>query len=131
MIEGLFPLFSQDAGVSAVVGDRIYPMLLPTGGATMPAITWQIVAGQTKPGLTTRGMQRWRLQVDCWGKTYLDASNARKAVIKLLDLRNAQLSDGTFLQAAVFIQPIDFYSGGDELYRLGAEFYLYFNFPAS
>lgn len=129
MIEaGLFTLFSQDAGVSAVVGDRIYPMLLPTS-VRMPAITWQIVAGQTKPGLKTRGMQRWRLQVDCWGKTYLDAANARKAVIKLLDLHNAQLSDGTYLQAAVFIQPIDFYSGGDELFRLGAEFYLYFHFP--
>jgi hypothetical protein len=131
MIEaGLFALFSQDAGVSAIVADRIYPILLPTG-AIMPAITWQIVAGQTTPGLTTRGMQRWRLQVDCWSKaSYLEAASIRSAVIQLLNLRNAQLVDGTYLQAAVFIQPIDFFSGGDELFRCGAEFYLYFHFPA-
>jgi hypothetical protein len=130
MIEtGLFALFSADAGVSAAVGDRIYPVLLPTG-AVMPAITFQIVSGQTKPGLKTRGLQRWRLQVDCWGESYLDAATAREAVVKLLDMHNATLSDGTRLQAAIFIQPIDFYAGENELYRCGAEFYLYFHFPA-
>lgn len=129
MIEaGLFTLLSQDPGVSAVVGNRIYPMLLPTGSAR-PAITWQIVAGQTKPGLDTRGIHRWMFQFDCWGDAYLDAAQARDALIKALDLRNAQLSDGTYLQAAVFIQPLSFYSDENELFRLGAEFYMYFHFP--
>lgn len=130
MIEvGLFTLLSHDPGISGLVASRVYPVILPPG-ATMPAITYQVVSGQTKPGLTTRGMQRWRLQVDCWGESYLDAATARKAVVKLLDMHNVTLSDGTRLQAAIFIQPIDFYAGENELYRCGAEFYLYFHFPA-
>lgn len=132
MIEaGLFTLMSQNASIADLVSDRIYPVLLPTGVA-MPSITWQIVSGQTTPGLRTRGMQRWRLQVDCWSRnSYLEAAQVRKAVVKLLDLQNAQLSDGTYLQAARFIQPIDFFAGENELYRCGAEFYLYFQFKAS
>ena len=60
MIEtGLPALLMADPDVAALVSDRVYPMLLPTG-FTPPGVTWQIVAGQTKPGLTTRGMQRWR-----------------------------------------------------------------------
>lgn len=126
---GLFTLLSQNPAVSALVGNRVYPVILPPGGV-MPAITYQIVSGQTKPGLKTRGLQRWRLQVDCWGESYLDAATVREVVVRLLDMQNATLSDGTRLQAAIFIQPIDFYAGENELYRCGAEFYLYFHFPA-
>ncbi len=129
MIEtSFYSLLSQDPGIQAVVSDRIYPVLLTTDGQ-YPAITWQIVSGHTAPGLTTRGLQRWRVQVDCWGERYLDAAVVRKAVIHALDLRNAQLPDGIWLQGAVLIQPIDFYAGENELFRCGAEFYLYFQFP--
>lgn len=130
MIEtGIFTLLSADAGVASLVATRIYPLILPPGFVS-PGITYQIVAGQVKAGLATRGTQRWRLQVDCWSKAaYLEAASVRDAVRRALDLKTAQFTDGTKLLGAFFIQPLDFFAGENELYRCGAEFYLYFQFP--
>lgn len=130
--EGIFALLSQQGGVAALVGNRIYPMLLPTG-PTMPAITWQVVAGQkTMQGLTTRMPKTLLVQIESWGDTYLEADGVRAALIQALDMKNAQmqLTGGLVLRGAFFVQPLDFYAGENELYRLGAEFHLQFQFPA-
>lgn len=130
--EGIFSLLSQQGGVAALVGARIYPMVLPTG-PTMPAITWQIAAGQkTTQGLTTRMPKTLLVQMDSWGDTYLEADGVRGALIKALDMKNTQmqLPGGMILRGAFFVQPIDFFAGENELYRLGAEFHLQFQFPA-
>jgi Protein of unknown function (DUF3168) len=125
----LFTLLSGNSLIASLVGDRIYPVILPTGFRP-PGISYQIVSGQVKAGFTTRGVQRWRLQVDCWSKAaYLEAATVRDAVRRALDVTNAQFADGTVLLGAFFIQPIDFFAGENELYRCGAEFYLHFQFP--
>ena len=58
------------AGVTALVGQRIYAMSL-TQAAAMPAITYQKIS----PGLlhtmqTALPVARPRLQVNCWADTY-------------------------------------------------------------
>lgn len=130
--EGIFSLLSQQGGVAALVGDRIYPMLLPTG-PKMPAITWQVASGQkTTQGLTTRMPKTLLVQMHSWGDTYLEADGVRGALIKALDMKNTQLQlpGGLVLRGAFFVQPIDFFAGESELYSLGAEFHLQFQFPA-
>jgi hypothetical protein len=130
MIEaGFITLLLNEPSISALVGANIKPLILPTN-SPIPAITYQIVGGQSTPTLTTIGLQKIRVQLDCWGESYLHAATVRSALIKFLNLRSAALSDGTYLQSAQLIQPLDFFDEGGELYRCGCEFYLYFNLPS-
>jgi hypothetical protein len=127
---GLFQLLSTEPTISALVADRVYPVVLPTE-PTLPCITYQIVGGSSEPTLTDTGLQKVRLQIDCWGLAYPDADAVRAAVVKFLANKAATtLSDGTYLQGVTYISPLDFYASGDELFRLGAEFYLFYYFAA-
>jgi hypothetical protein len=132
MIEtGIFSLLSMEPTISALVADRVYPVILPTE-ASMPAVTYQIVGGSSQPTLTEPGVQRVRLQVDCWASdAYLTAAAVRAALTMFLANKGGvQLVDGTFLQGVQYISPLDFYASGDELFRCGAEFYLFYYFAA-
>jgi hypothetical protein len=126
MIEtGLYALLSTEPSITALVGTRVYPLILPTDG-TFPAITYQIVGGQSFPTLTTTGLQKIRLQVDCWATdAYLTAASVRVVVTKFLAGRSCQFADGTRASFQL-IGPIDFYSSGDEAYRCGVEVYLHY-----
>jgi hypothetical protein len=128
MIEaGIFSLLSMEPSITALVADRVYPVILPTDG-TFPAITYQLVGGTSTPTLTTTGLQKVRLQIDCWAiDGYLTAATVRAAVTKFLANRVATLSDGT-IATFILIQPLDFYSGGGEMFRCGLEMYCIFNF---
>lgn len=58
-------------GLTALVGDRIYPLVLPQGCA-MPAITYSRVSGTKQRMLTEPGPRRTRMQISCWGARYAD-----------------------------------------------------------
>lgn len=124
----LFTLLSGEPSISALVSDRIYPVLIPEN-PTMPCITWQIVGGMSKPTLDTTGSQKVRIQIDCWATDkYLTAATIRAAITQFLTNRIAKLSDAS-LATFLLIQPLDFYAGGDEAFRCGVEFYANLNFP--
>lgn len=128
MIEaGLFSLLSNTPAIAALVGTRIYPVVLPTA-PTLPALSYQIVGAMSKPTLNNSGFQRFRMQFDCWGQDYSDAVTLREALVKALNGYQGLLSDGTMLQNAQFIQPIDFFEHEALQYRCAVEFYLYFDF---
>lgn len=58
-----------DSGIAAVVGDRIYPVVLPQNSAK-PAITYQEITGipQTDLSGDDGDLMEIRVQVDCWGE---------------------------------------------------------------
>ncbi|MGC1784453.1 MAG: DUF3168 domain-containing protein [Acidobacteriaceae bacterium] len=129
MIEaGLFTLLSTNAAIAALCGTRIYPAVRPTG-ATYPAMTYRVIAGRARPTLNTSGMQRFRMQFDCYGATYGDAVDLRAAVGRLLNGYQGLLSDGTFLQNGIFLGPLDDFQDDARIYCCGVEFYLMFDFP--
>lgn len=124
--EGIYSLLSTETSITALVVDRVYPVIMPTG-SLYPCLTYSLVGGQSKQTLTTSGAQKRRLQIDCWAKDYLTAALIRETIADFLNGYRGTLSDGTYLQNVEYIQPLDFYSGGDELFRCGLEMYLYFN----
>ena len=84
MIESaLFTVLSTSAAVSALAGTRVYPAVLPKD-PTLPAVVYRFVGGANQPTMNTRGRQRSRLQIDCFGETYNDAISLRKAVVQTL-----------------------------------------------
>lgn len=129
MIEqGLYTLLSGDPTISAMVGDRISPVLLPEG-SPMPAMTYQVTRGTSDPTFDTSGLIKLFMQFDCFGLNYSDAAQLRKALVMVLNGYQGVLSDGTNLQLAQFQQPVDFYIEDVRQYRCAVEFYFLFDFP--
>jgi hypothetical protein len=127
MIEqGLMTLLAGNAPIAALVGTRISWVVLPEN-STLPALTFQNVGSISSPTFETRGMQRMRVQFDCWGATYLDAITLRKAVETLLDGFQGTLSDGTYLQNVVSLQQVDFFDHDVRVFRAMIEFRLYYD----
>lgn len=82
---GIFPHLSADAGVSALVADRIYPVILPQK-PTYPAITFGKVSGLRAPNLSgPSGLARPRISISSWGLTYKSAKDVATAVRQAMD----------------------------------------------
>jgi Protein of unknown function (DUF3168) len=126
----IFALLTSSDAVNTLCPGSVHPMQLPEN-PTLPAATYQVVGGSSRPTLDTSGMQKLRLQVDCVGKSYLDADKLRWALVNFLNGLSGTLIDGTVLQLAQFIQPIDFaYWDDSRQFRCAAEFYFYYNFTS-
>lgn len=77
---GIYAVLTGDAGVSALVGTRIYPLVVPQD-ASLPAIAYQRVSGG--PTYTQDGdanLTPARFQFTCLGSSYSQAKAVATAV---------------------------------------------------
>lgn len=79
-------LLESSVSISAIAGDRIYPIILPQG-FTRPAVTYQLIS---KPRQYTQEGEAASLaaslvQVDLWGDTYADVVALRNALTSTVD----------------------------------------------
>lgn len=74
----------SDTGVSALVGTRVYPVVLPTD--TAPAITYRRLSGTPEINLDgTISVTSVQLEISAWGSTYEAARSLADAVFAALD----------------------------------------------
>lgn len=90
MIESsIYSVLSSTAAITTLLGTRptgdsgVYPLTLPID-PVLPAIAYKIVANVGKPTMSTRGKYKARVQIDCFGNAFADATNLRNAVIQTL-----------------------------------------------
>ena len=85
MIEtGLRGALLADAAVAALVGTRIYPVVLPQA-PQYPAISFQTISGESHYALGGHsGLASPRIQVDCWAESFDAVMALRSAVIACL-----------------------------------------------
>jgi hypothetical protein len=103
----LYSILSTAPGITALVGPRIYPDLVPQGIAT-PYIGYERVA--TEPITTIHGTilaQNARMMIACWADTRIAAealadavAAAMQAAGHLYSSRAAELDDATLRLAA-------------------------------
>lgn len=107
---------AADAGVSALVAARIYPLRLPQT-PVYPALTYRRVSGLGVHNLSgAAGRGRSRIQVDCWAETYLGAQALAAAARASLDGFNGTL---VTLRAVIFREnELDDFEDAPELYRV-------------
>lgn len=82
MIEAaLFGHLSTDAGLSALVSTRVYPVQLPQD-ADLPAVTFQRISTRpvTHRDSTVPTYSRPRYQFNCWAASFDDAVTLRAAL---------------------------------------------------
>lgn len=125
--DGLFDLITTEATIAAIIATRMYPIVLPTD-CPMPALRYSFAGGMSEPTFDTSGLQRVRVQFDCFGANQDDAMQLRWALIRFLNGYSGELIDGTVLQLAQLIQQVDFFEQGPRQFRCMVEFYLTFNF---
>jgi hypothetical protein len=138
MMQAVAAMLWANAGFRAASPGGIMPILLPEG-AKLPATTYQIVGGSSKQTFDTSGPAKIRVQFDFHAgdvagtggaatvSGYTLATAARNALIAALDRYSGVLADGTWLQNAVSLQPIDYFDNDARRFRCSQEFYLMFN----
>ncbi|MDP9326500.1 MAG: DUF3168 domain-containing protein [Candidatus Dormibacteraeota bacterium] len=89
----LYDATQQDAAVSGLVGDRVWPLRIPQGRlqdivAGAGAITYEIVdVPHPERTQTSAGPAYPRIRINCWGVEYDQARDIAAAVFALLDHR--------------------------------------------
>ena len=111
-------LLRGSAAVASVAVGGVYPVALPKDQTIWPAIHYLFVGGSNMPTADTYGIQRQRVEVSCWAKSYYDAVTLRNTVTAAL------LAASTPAFNIALIQNIDFDEHEDLLYRALVEFYV-------
>ena len=82
----IYNILANSAGVSAIVSDRIAPIWLPQGSA-FPALVYSTVDINPNPTKDSNSRLDYaRVQVDCLGETYEQASELADAVREALNV---------------------------------------------
>ena len=120
----LVTLLKNNPALSAKVGTRIYPLVMPTQ-PTFPCIVYQVVAStRTYSHSGFSHLFQPRIQFSCWATTYAEAKDvASKLKAALEGFRG--ISGGTTLQGAFVATDIDDYEPGTKLYRVITDFYVW------
>lgn len=116
-------IITESASFTAISGTRFYPVLLPED-ATLPAATYQRIT--TTRDYTTTGpvaLNRVRMQVDCWARTYSEVKQLQVALLAVLDDRNTYA--GTDIDSITLITATDGYEHEARLFRVSIDFYVY------
>lgn len=110
-------LLEENAAVSALVGSKIYPSLIPQK-TLFPAIAYQVVSDipvNSFDGYTS-GLRSARVQVDSYSKSYDQAQDIADAVAAVL----GSAGDTTF--SAVQLMRRDLYEDSTSLHRVTQDF---------
>lgn len=75
----IYPILSGDDSVKAIADTRIYPLSIPEDAAA-PCVVYKIIAAVAETTLNDPlGLVRTRVQFDCVGRTYSEASSFDEA----------------------------------------------------
>ncbi len=81
----IYAILAAAAGVTTIVGARIYPNLMPEGAA-YPALTYFTVSADEEHTLDrASGLVHQRIQVDAWGNDYTTVKTLMKQVRSALE----------------------------------------------
>lgn len=119
-----------DAAVTALIGSRMHPLLLPQN-STYPAASYQLISDSDEDTRTHSDrvgdsrLTRPRIQVDSWAKTYLEAKDlARKIKDAVAGFIGTM---GTLEVRGVWLDRMsDDYEDDSETYRVSQDYVLWY-----
>ncbi|HET9087142.1 MAG TPA: DUF3168 domain-containing protein [Acidobacteriaceae bacterium] len=123
LTSALYSLLTSSATFTNIAGTNLYALLLPNT-LPLPSATYQIIGSTSQPTFTGSGIQRTRVQFDCFGSRYQDATNLRGAIVSVLNGYQGTVG-GVNISAIGKISHSDFFEHDDLLYRCMVEFYVF------
>jgi Protein of unknown function (DUF3168) len=107
MLDGFMALLKADAGVSGLVGVRVYQSVLPRG-YILPAIAIHRYGGsQDYEYAGPVGVREDQIQLDAYGETAESLQQVSEAIRSLLVPYVGTLPDGTVVQACYLERDMD------------------------
>nr|DAK95137.1 MAG TPA: tail component [Caudoviricetes sp.] len=115
----LLRMLQEDAGLSALVGSKVFPLFIPSGNF-LPCVTFQRIGGRPANTLSgASGLEEIDLQIDVWARDYDEAKAIAKAV------RAAMPPSGDVFGAHL-IEDQDLYENGTTYFRVSMEYKVWF-----
>lgn len=109
----------EDAGLSALVGSKVFALVIPQG-TKLPCITFQRIGGMPANTLSGySGLEEIDLQIDVWARDYDEAKAVAKAVRAAMPPSGPQFS-------AHLIEDQDLYEDGTNYFRVSMEYTVWF-----
>ena len=109
----------EDAGLSALVGNKVFPLAIPAGNY-LPCVTFQRLGGRPANTLAgPSGLEEIDPLIDAWARDYHEAKAVAKAV------RAAMPANGPRFGAHL-IEDQDLYEDGTNYFRVNMEFKVWF-----
>ncbi|MEW5921568.1 MAG: DUF3168 domain-containing protein [Bacillota bacterium] len=127
--EALYAYLSSHVGLTALVGSRIYPLVMPQG-TTLPAVTFSKVSGPRVHAMQhDAGLAYPRFQVSCWGSTYKQAKEVAAQVrAALQDFKGTMGGPGGAEVSGVFLEDeTDLYEPNTQIYHVALDFIIWHN----
>ena len=120
----LYTILSSDAGVSALVGARIYPVVIPQD-VSLPAVAYQrISAARVYSHDGPSCLARPRFQFSCTAESYGAARAVVNAVRTALDGYN-DTANGVRIMAAFSQNEFDGFTDVDDLWTVYLDFFVW------
>lgn len=113
--EAIYSALTAHAGLSALVADRIYPMVLPQD-ATRPAVTYMRVSGARDLNINQASVDaNPRYQFDVWADSFEAAYGAAAQLIDAVG--TVQSGSGVTVYGVAVVGDMDVYEPQTFLYR--------------
>lgn len=104
----------DNAGVVAIVGQRVYPVLLPQN-PTYPAISYERISSTGQDGTSNRKESRY--QINCWARTYAGVVSLSAAVkVALEEYHDADQTPG--ISWVRVVNELDDYDSEVDVFRI-------------
>lgn len=119
----LYTQLSSHAGLSALVDNRIYPVLAPQNVA-LPFVAYFKVSNQreyTHQGYA--GLSKVRMQISCYGDDYSDVKAVAIQVTAAMEVWPAAV---TAVQAVFQDNETDIFEDGVMLYHIALDFFVWY-----
>ncbi len=105
----------DDAGLGALMGDRIYPLTFPAS-PTFPCITYRIISGFQVQESSKEQIFVTRIQFDVWSETYLETAAVKEALIDLFNMADMTKASQHIISSVTDLV-FDVYESNTKLHR--------------
>ena len=113
--EAIYSYLSGEAGITTIVGNRIYPMILPQD-TDYPALTYFRVSG---PEHHDKDVAFPRIQISCWAEKYEEARTLAGEVKAAFQRLKGPMGDpGVAVIQGVFLNVLDLYDNETQVYHM-------------
>lgn len=130
---GLRAFLLADAGIVAIVTDRVFPIVLRQGEIN-PSIVYTRISGRSGHWMQgPDGLAVPRFQIDCWSQAATISNNLANLVKERIDGHRGEMPYGTgspqdfvTVQGVFFTDEREDYDTDSKLYRVSRDYLIWF-----
>lgn len=119
---GLYEFLLEQSALTALVGERVYPSVLPDK-PTFPSVVYQVISNeQTFTHDGPVALRRPRVQIDVWSRRRLEAEAIESAIISALVGYRGPMGDVDYTAGWGLEISTDIYEQETLLHRISMDF---------